>query len=107
MTSPAYSLTGRGMASALLCRPRAKQTVHIACKVFSGGKLVFPVRVLVDGAYFAVYSKGALEALKGGSTPAYLELEPWEDGDEREEYPEYERASSAADRRHQFNKEQV
>lgn len=77
MTSPAYSLTGRGMASALLCRPRARQTVHIACKVFSGGRMVFPVRVFVDGEHYAVYSKGVLEALQGGATPAWLELETW------------------------------
>lgn len=87
MTSPAYSLTGRGLA--LLGGPRAKQDVSIPCWSTRGGEMVFPVRVLVDGAYFAVYSKGALEALKGGSTPAYLELEPWEDGDEREEPDEY------------------
>lgn len=100
----ALRTTGRGLA--LLGKPRARQSVFIVAKLFSGGKLVFPVRVLVDGEYYAVYNQGTLDALEGGATPAWLKLEPWEPADEPVEYPEDDRRASAADRSHQFAKEQ-
>lgn len=94
MTSTTYSLTGRGMASALLCRPRAKQEVRVISRRHGGG-LPARIVVFVDGKFYEV-SATTLEHLQGGSTPAYLELDEYEIPDENDDYPdEY----TAADRR--------
>jgi hypothetical protein len=101
----AYSLTGRSMASALLCRPRAKQDVRVISRRH-GGRLPARIVVAVAGKFYEV-RPSTLDDLHGGSTPEYLGLEEYQIPDEPEDYPEYDRAASAADRRHQFNKESL
>ena len=71
-----------------------------------GGGFSARIVVAVDGKFYEV-RPSTLDDLQGGSTPEYLGLEEYQIPDEPEEYPEYDRAASAADRRYQFNKEQV
>jgi len=73
----AYMGTARDLASALLGKPRARQSVHVLTKAFGGG-LGTRYTVLVvahgqeTGEYFRVNER-TLEALKQGASPAYLE----------------------------------
>lgn len=91
-TGTATALTARDLASALMGKPRAAQSVHISATVFSGSPLGPRYVVLVvpegsdTGELYEVYQRG-LDALRDGMSPEELELEPYEP--EADDEPEF------------------
>ena len=88
----ARNQTALDLANAILGRPRAKQTVHRVTSTYGGrdiwGEPAEPrhvIYVVPDGATEGQHyecSTRAWDMLKGGSTPEYLGLEPYEPEDE-------------------------
>ncbi len=79
MNAP-FRTTATDMANALMGRPR--QTVHVCSSSFGRGTTRHIV--LVDGETYEV-GKRALQALQDGWTPAELDLEPYDEDEDRDE----------------------
>jgi hypothetical protein len=83
----AYSRTALDMAAAVTGKHRAAQTVHVSTRAFSEGRMSRALVLVVPegaetGKYFEVFSERTIEALMAGSSPEYLELEPYEAEDD-------------------------
>lgn len=80
----ALSLTARDIATAILVKPRVSQSVHVSTAVYGGSGLVRALVLVVPegaetGTYYEVYRQRTIDELKAGSSPEWLELEPYED----------------------------
>lgn len=108
----AHDTTARDIASALMCKPRSAQSVHICSTIFNGSPLGPKYIVLVvpegckRGEYYEVWQRG-LDALRGGMTPDDLELEPYDDPDGEDDGSAWDREASTADRLYQERMEGI
>lgn len=112
MNAHAMNLTATDLASALMGKPRAVQSVFVSAKVYNGSPLgpKFIVLVTPDGSergeYYEVWQRG-LDALRGGMTPAELELEPYQPEADEGDGSAWDREASRGDREYQQRMEGV
>lgn len=87
----AYSTTATGLAAALMGKRRTAQTVHVSTRSFRGGRMACALVLVVPegektGTYYEVFSDRTIDALKAGTSPEELELEPYEPEAEDDAY---------------------
>lgn len=86
-----YSTTALDLAAALTGKPRVAQTVHVSSRTFRGGRMAEALVLVVPegektGTYYEVFSDRTIDALKAGTSPEELELEPYEPEAEDDAY---------------------
>lgn len=87
----AYTTTATGLAAALMGKPRVAQTVHVSTRTFRNGRMACALVLVVPegektGTYYEVFSDRTIDALRAGTSPEELELEPYEPEDEDDAY---------------------
>lgn len=83
----AYSRTATDLAAALMGKRRVAQTVHVSTKTYRDGRMARALVLVVPegsetGEYYEVFSERTIDALKAGTSPTDLCLEPYEPEDE-------------------------
>lgn len=86
----AYSRTATDLAAALMGKRRVAQTVNVSTRTFRDGRMARALVLVVPegakiGEYFEVFSDRTIDALKAGTSPEDLCLEPYEPEDEEDD----------------------